>query len=208
MHLLLPLLTFSAAATLLTITPGTDTMMVLRTAAARGQRSGAAAALGIGLGCMFWGAGAAFGLTALLTASKLAFTVLKTLGAAYLLWLGLNLLRHPRHSLSPPAGQQARGLWPAFRGGLLTNLLNPKIGIFYITFLPQFIPHGANVPAFCLLLAGIHVLLSLLWYSLLIALTRPLGAFLSRPRTVKALDRITGCVFTGFGLNLALAHPP
>jgi RhtB (resistance to homoserine/threonine) family protein len=208
MHLLLPLLTFIAAAALLTITPGADTAMVLRTAAARGQRSGAAAALGIGLGCLFWGVGAALGLTALLAASELGFTVLKTLGAAYLLWLGLNLLRHPRHSLSPLAGQQAGGLWPAFRRGLLTNMLNPKVGIFYITFLPQFIPQGVNVAAFSLLLAAIHVLLSLLWFSLLIALTLPLGAFLSRPRTVKTLDRITGCVFTGFGLKLALTHRP
>jgi len=203
------LLLFIAAAGVLTITPGVDTAMVLRTSAAAGPRAGAAASLGICLGLLAWGAGAAFGLTALLAASAPAFTLVKWAGAAYLLFLGARLILKPRTSLAADTAVGGavtrRGTADAFQRGFLSNILNPKVGIFYVTFLPQFIPHGVNIAAFSLLLAGIHVLLTLLWFSLLIALTIPLGRFLSRPSVVRSLDRLTGCVFVGFGLKLALA---
>ena len=213
---LLPLLAFVAAAGVLTITPGVDTAMVLRSSAARGPRAGAAAGLGICGGLMVWGAGAAFGLTALLAASALAFGVVKWAGAAYLVYLGARLLVKPRGSIGPvaPAPGDAdrqetdhrRGAIAALRRGFLTNLLNPKVGVFYVTFLPQFIPHGVDVAAFSLLLAGVHVLLTLVWFSLLIALTVPLGRFRARPRVARALDRLTGGVFVAFGAKLALTH--
>jgi threonine/homoserine/homoserine lactone efflux protein len=204
------LLLFIAAASILTITPGVDTAMVLRTSAADGPRGGAAASLGICLGLLAWGMGAAFGLTALLAASATAFTLVKWAGAAYLLYLGAKFILKPRTSLAaskPATGSTAmnRGTRDAFQRGFLSNILNPKVGVFYVTFLPQFIPHGVNVAAFSLLLAGIHVLLTLFWFSLLIALTVPLGRFLAKPRVVRNLDRLTGCVFIGFGLKLALA---
>jgi RhtB (resistance to homoserine/threonine) family protein len=207
---LLPLLAFTVAAALLTITPGADTAMVLRTSTADGPRAGVATALGICLGLLVWGVGAAFGLTALLAASALAFTALKWLGAAYLVYLGLRLLLRPRSSMAPGAAAtagRADGL-SAFRRGLLTNLLNPKVGVFYISFLPQFIPYGVNVAAFSLLLAAVHVALSLVWLCLLVALTVPLARVLSRPAVVRGLDRLTGCVFVGFGLRLALSEHP
>jgi threonine/homoserine/homoserine lactone efflux protein len=93
----------------------------------------------------------------------------------------------------------------AFYRGFLSNILNPKVGVFYVTFLPQFIPHGINVAGFSLLLASIHVLITMVWFALLIALTVPLGRFLTKPRVVRNLDRLTGCVFVGFGLKLAVA---
>ena len=208
---LLPLLAFVAAAGVLTVTPGVDTAMVLRSSAAQGPRAGAAAGLGICAGLLVWGAGAALGLTALLAASALAFNVLKWAGAAYLLWLGVKLIARPRSALNaaqPAEGEAERALGAAdaLRRGFLTNMLNPKVGVFYVTFLPQFIPHGVNVAAFSLLLAGVHVLLTLIWFSVLIALTVPLGRFLKRPAVVKALDRVTGCVFVAFGVRLAAAH--
>ncbi len=208
--ILLPLLAFTAAAAVLTITPGADTAMVLRTSTSDGPRAGVATALGICLGLLVWGAGAAFGLTALLAASALAFTVLKWLGAAYLVYLGVRLLLRPRSALAPDGGSAANraGSLGAFRRGLLTNLLNPKVGVFYISFLPQFIPHGVNVAAFSLFLAGVHVALSLIWLCLLVALTVPLARVLSRPAVVRGLDRLTGCVFVGFGLRLALSEHP
>jgi RhtB (resistance to homoserine/threonine) family protein len=207
--ILLPLLAFTAAAGLLTITPGADTAMVLRASAADGPRAGVAAALGICLGLLVWGIGAAFGLTALLAASVLAFTVLKWLGAAYLVYLGVRLLLRPRSTMAPGAAAPGRaGGLGAFRRGLLTNLLNPKVGVFYISFLPQFIPHGVNVAAFSLLLAGVHVVLSLVWLCLLVAMTVPLARVLARPAVVRGLDRLTGCVFVGFGLRLALSEHP
>ena len=203
------LIAFVAAATLMTLTPGLDTAMVLRTSAAEGRRSGAAAAAGIALGLMIWGTGAAFGLTALLAASRFAFVVVKWAGAAYLAWLGLKLLLKPRGTWTDAAapGAGASGGWPqAFRRGLLSNLLNPKVGVFYITFLPQFIPHGYNVALVSLLLTSIHVVLGLAWLSVLVALTAPLGRWLRRGPVVQALDRLTGAVFIGFGVRLALSE--
>ncbi len=203
-------LLFIVAAGLLTITPGVDTAMVLRTSTACGPRDGAAASLGICLGLLVWGMSAAFGLTALLAASALAFTILRWAGAAYLLYLGVKLLTKPRSSLAPDRTSgggtpKSMGSKSAFSRGFLSNMLNPKVGVFYVTFLPQFIPHGVNVAGFSLLLASIHVLMTLLWFSLLIMLTVPLGHFLSRPQVVRNLDRLTGCVFVGFGVKLAVA---
>ncbi len=202
------LLAFAAAAGVLTLTPGVDTAMVLRASAAEGPRGGAAASAGICLGLLVWGTGAAFGLTALLAASKLAFTGVKWAGGAYLAHLGIKLLLKPRAALAEAgAGPPPPGGWTgAFRRGLFTNLLNPKIGVFYITFLPQFIPHGYDVAALSLVLASIHVLLSMIWLSVLVALTVPLGRLLRRPAVVKTLDRLTGAVFLGFGVKLALSE--
>jgi threonine/homoserine/homoserine lactone efflux protein len=203
------LIAFSAAAALLTITPGVDTAMVLRTAAGGGARRAAFAAAGIGLGCLAWGAAVSLGLGALLAASEIAFTIVKWMGAAYLLWLGIHLILRPRDRLTmTDDGPTAdRGSRSALVRGFLSNLLNPKVGVFYITFLPQFVPAGVNVAAFSFLLACVHVLLGAFWFALLIAATVPLGRFLSRPAIVKALDRITGIVFVAFGVRLALARP-
>ena len=204
------MLLFIVAATLLTITPGVDTAMVLRTSTSCGPRNGAAASAGICLGLLVWGMSAAFGLTALLAASELAFNIVKWAGAAYLVYLGIKLLMKPRTSLtvdraSLDSPTNNRGNMGAFYKGLLSNILNPKVGVFYVTFLPQFIPHGVNVAGFSILLASIHVLITLVWFAFLIALTVPLGRFLSQPRVVRNLDRLTGCVFVGFGAKLALA---
>jgi threonine/homoserine/homoserine lactone efflux protein len=193
---------FVVAAGLLTITPGLDTAMVLRTAAVEGARRAALAALGIICGCLAWGAAVALGLGVLLAASQAAYTVLKWAGAAYLAWLGVNLLLRPRSKLDLASGGPRRGSW--WLRGLMTNLLNPKIGVFYVSFLPQFVP--AHVPAgpFIFLLAVIHAGLSVLWFALLIAGTAPLKRWLQRPAVVRWLDRATGAVFLGFGARLAL----
>ncbi|WP_029004819.1 LysE family translocator [Azorhizobium doebereinerae] len=198
------LLAFTVAAGVLTLTPGVDTAMVLRASAVSGARGGAAAALGIALGLCAWGMGAALGLTALLAASSIAFAVVKVAGAGYLFYLGIMLILKPRVAAMPP--QAGGGAATAFRRGLTTNLLNPKVGVFYITFLPQFIPPGGDAVLFCLLLAGLHVLLTLAWFAALVALTVPLGRVLARPAVVLGLDRLTGCVFVAFGLRLALAE--
>lgn len=203
------LLAFLLAATLLVITPGVDTAIVLRAVAASGRRSAMLAAAGIAAGCLVWGAAASVGLGALLRASETAYTVVKFAGAAYLVWMGAKLLLKPRAALEGAApGSSAQAEGSAFWRGLLTNLLNPKVGVFYVTFLPQFIPSGANVAACSFLLAGLHVALTLLWFALLIAATAPLGAWLRRPAAVKTLDRLTGCVFVGFGVRLASSTAP
>lgn len=205
---LLPLVGFVIAAGVLTITPGVDTALVLRSVATGGARAGISAAIGVCAGLLVWGVCAGFGLTALLSASQVAFTVVKWAGAAYLVSLGVRLILKPRtalEDLSVGGSTQGAGSIQALRRGFLTNVLNPKVGVFYVTFLPQFIPDGANVTAFSIVLAAVHVLLTLLWFSVLIGLTIPLGTFLAQPVVVKTLDRLTGCVFVGFGAKLAFA---
>jgi threonine/homoserine/homoserine lactone efflux protein len=201
------LLTYAAAATLLTITPGLDTAMVLRTAAAEGPRRAVLASAGILSGLVIWGLLVALGLGALLAASELAYTVLKWVGAAYLAWLGLKLILKPRTRYAPEEEARAgSGLGGSpFVRGFLCNILNPKVGVFYVSFLPQFVPAGANVPAWTALLVGIHAILSVPWFALLIAATAPLGRMLRRPEVVKWLDRTVGAVFLGFGAKLALS---
>ena len=201
---------FFVAAAVLTVTPGLDTALVLRTAAANGPRPAAFAVLGIALGCLAWGAIVAVGLGALLAASALAYTVVKYAGAAYLLWLGANLLLKPRQSFAAEAGVEApRGSdWSAFGRGFLTNMLNPKVGLFYVTFLPQFVPSGVDVATFCLLLTAIHAVQGMVWLGLLVAATVPMGRFLRRPAVVRTADRLTGGVFVAFGVKLALSRQP
>lgn len=199
------LIAFTAAAAVLTLTPGVDTAMVLRSAAT-GPRSAAFASLGIGLGCLIWGGAVSLGLGALLAASETAFMILKWAGAAYLLYLGVGLILKPRSALAADSAAIGGTAREAFTRGLVTNLLNPKVGAFYITFLPQFIPTGVDPAGFSFVLASVHVLLGFVWFTLLIATTVPLGRFLARPRVVKTMDRLTGGVFIAFGLKLALSR--
>ena len=204
------ILAFFVAAAVLTVTPGLDTALVLRTAAAGGPRPAIFAVVGIALGCLAWGGIVAIGLGALLAASALAFTIVKYLGAAYLLWLGAKLLLKPRESFSAEAGAEpARsGSWNAFGRGFLTNMLNPKVGLFYVTFLPQFVPSGVDVAAFSFLLAAIHAVQGVIWLGVLVAATIPMSRFLSRPNVVRTTDRLTGGVFIAFGVKLALSRQP
>jgi threonine/homoserine/homoserine lactone efflux protein len=198
------LIAFGVAAGLLTLTPGLDTALVLRAAAVEGPKRAALAAIGIGAGCLAWGAAAALGLAALLQASAVAFTVLKWVGAAYLVWLGLGMLLRPRASFEIGAVQaDGAGALAWLRKGFFTNLLNPKVGVFYVSFLPQFLPQGVAPAPFIFLLASLHVLMGLAWFAVLIAATRPIATALKRPAVVRWLDRATGVVFLGFGARLA-----
>lgn len=206
MTVLQALLAFSAAAALLTITPGLDTALILRTAAVEGPRRAALAGAGIIAGCLVWGAAVALGLGALLAASELAFTILKWAGAAYLVWLGLNLVLRPRERFDLGAASDAAagsGLaW--MRRGFLTNLLNPKVGVFYVSFLPQFLPKAAPAGPFIFGLAALHGAMTVVWFAALIAATRPIAGALRRAAVVRWLDRLTGGLFLAFGLRLAL----
>ncbi|HEY1749931.1 MAG TPA: LysE family translocator [Caulobacteraceae bacterium] len=196
------LLAFTAAAALLTITPGLDTAMVLRTAAVEGPRRAGLAALGVVCGCLAWGAVAALGIGALLAASHAAYVALKWAGAAYLAWLGLRLLLRPRETFELARTAAPRGNW--WLRGFLTNLLNPKVGVFYVSFLPQFVPPHVPPAPFIFALAAIHAVLGLAWFAALIGATAPLKRWLQRRAVVRWLDRATGAVFLGFSARLAL----
>jgi threonine/homoserine/homoserine lactone efflux protein len=204
------LLSFTLTAGLLTITPGLDTALVLRTAAVEGRKRALLAGVGICLGCLLWGAAASFGLSALLAVSELAYNGLRIVGAIYLAYLGIKLfiraLARTTSSITsePVCGKDKAGdnsLW--LKRGLLTNLLNPKVGVFYLSFLPQFIPAGIQVWSFSILLALIHATEGLLWFLLLTNATELLSGWLRRRRVVMALDSAMGVIFIGFGLKLA-----
>ena len=203
MNLETALIAYVAAAALLTLTPGLDTAIVLRTAAVEGPMKAAQAALGVICGCLVWGAAVALGLGVLLAASSLAYLILKWAGAAYLAWLGIRLILKPRSAFDlAKAGAARSGNW--WLRGFLTNLLNPKVGVFYVSFLPQFVPAHVAAGPFIFLLAAIHAVLGVLWFAALIAATSPLKRWLQRATVVRWLDRVTGLVFLGFGLRLAL----
>ncbi|MCH7627191.1 LysE family translocator [Novosphingobium percolationis] len=199
------LLAFIVAAALLTMTPGVDTAMVLRVATVEGKRSAMAAAAGICAGCLGWGAVVALGLAALLRTSPLAYDLLKWMGAGYLLYLAAGLLWRPRESFDGTSEPVRSGALVMALRGFLTNALNPKMGIFYVTFLPQFIPAGVAIGPRAFLLASIHVALSVLWFAALIGATAGLSRWLRRPAVIAALDRVTGAVFVAFGVRLALS---
>lgn len=206
----LPLLVaFVLAASILTVTPGVDTAMVLRSATVEGRRPAAYAAIGIAAGCLIWGGAVALGFGALLRASGSAYTIVKLAGTGYLIWLGGRLLLRPRTTLEGFGGAETLPVpGPAFRRGFLTNVLNPKVGVFYVSFLPHFVPAGAPIASYSFFLAFVHVLLTLSWFAILIAAAAPLGRLLRRPKALRALDVLTGGVFVTFGLRLATSHAP
>jgi threonine/homoserine/homoserine lactone efflux protein len=133
--------------------------------------------------------------------------VLRYAGAAYLVWFGARLL--VRAIRSRPAETEvprpAVSTWRAARQGLATNLLNPKVGVFYVALLPQFLPAGSDPLAVGVLLAGVHGTISAVWFAVLISLASVLGRWLRRPATVRVVDGFTGTTLLGFGLRLALA---
>jgi threonine/homoserine/homoserine lactone efflux protein len=234
---------FALFAAVLTITPGLDTLLVLRMTAAGGRGAGLAAVAGIGLGCLTWAVASAIGVTAIINASRVAFEVLRVAGVGYLCWLGFRALwsalrpgvaesaqvderdEGHLHGQNPYEGASVRSerqrapqsqasashghFWPpALRTGLTTNLLNPKVGAFYLSVLPQFLPAGVNPLAGSLALAAIHVVEVFIWLSLVVlAVTRARG-FLTRPAIRRRLEALTGVVFLGFGLRLALERAP
>jgi threonine/homoserine/homoserine lactone efflux protein len=193
---------YVAAATVLTITPGLDTALVLRNAAAGGPRQAVLTSLGIAVGCLGWATLVALGLGALLAASELAYTVLRWVGAGYLVYVGYQMLRNPRQQfIADAAGSDER---TAFARGVLNNLLNPKAGVFYVSFLPQFVPQHVAVGPYILLLGAIHALLGLIWFGCLTLATRPIARLLRKPAVVRGCDRVTGGMFVAFGIGLAL----
>lgn len=201
------MLAFAAFAAVVTVTPGLDTLLVLRTAAVAGRPAALVAGAGIGLGCLCWALASALGITAVLAASRLAYDVLRWAGAAYLCWLGARLLWRTRHadgeSTMEPAGSPS-SRWDAFRTGLTTNLLNPKVGVFYLSVLPQFLPHGVSPMAASTALGAVHVAEGLLWFAVIAAVVHRAGRLFARPSVRRRLDQVTGLVFVGLGLRLAL----
>ncbi len=206
------LLLFIAAGWLLNLTPGPDVLYIVSNALRSGARAGIVAALGIVSGCFVHVFAAAIGVSALLATSATAFTVLKWIGAAYLLWMGVRML----FSRATPLVIQAPGiapevdLWRVFRRGFLTNVLNPKVALFFLAFVPQFIAPDATNKALVFLLLGLIFNLNSLPINFGYAW---LAAWFARrvdavQRGMRWLDRAAGALFIGFGVRLAMTDNP
>jgi threonine/homoserine/homoserine lactone efflux protein len=196
---------FLGVIALLTITPGADMAMVARSVFMGGRRAAFATTLGISAGCVVWALASAAGIAAVLAASETAYDTLRLVGAAYLVWLGIQSLLAARrgYSNSETVQSAARREPSPFRQGLLTNLFNPKIALFYTTFLPQFIGPGDPVMLLSLAMAGVHILLGLVWLSAYAwLLDRTLEVFRGS-RVRRALDALTGAVLVGLGIRVA-----
>jgi threonine/homoserine/homoserine lactone efflux protein len=219
-------LAFAGVAALINLTPGLDTLLVLRTSVAHGKVAGLTAALGILSGCLAWGMAAAVGLSALLTASHVAYDTTRVAGATYLGWLGVSALwrsmrRHTRETPGPngdtrdraahtadnqPASAAARGRLAAFRSGIGTNLLNPKAGVFYMSLVPQFIPHGQPVFGATILLTAIDVVELSIWYWVVSGAAAALSERVRRPSFRRRMEQLSGVAFIGFAVNLLADH--
>lgn len=199
---------FVISGLLLNITPGPDTLYILGRTVSQGRGAGVLSALGISTGCLVHTLLAAFGLSAILATSTSAFLVVKYTGAAYLIWLGARMIAE---SSTTAATIQAFALetpWAIFRAGLLTNILNPKVALFFMAFLPQFVSPSADSRVVTLLFLGsVFVVNGLLWCLTLVWGASALSArFHARPASGTWLKRAAGAVFVGLGIRLAVAR--
>jgi threonine/homoserine/homoserine lactone efflux protein len=199
--MLLSLATFTVAATLIVLLPGPDTLVVVRNLVRGGRGTAVRTVLGVLTGGLCWVVAAALGLSAVLRASHDAYLALRIAGAIYLIWLGVNSLR-ARGSRDRPARRGLLG--QGFSAGLATDLLNPKVGVFFVTFLPGFVPAGYSIGWLSLALGGIFLLLTALYFAALIAAAAQVSGWLATGSIRRRLDRATGLVLVGFGLRLAL----
>jgi len=202
--------TFVPAAALLVIAPGPDTLLVLRNSARGGLRAGLSTAAGTVTGLLVWAAAAALGLAALLRASEIGYMVVRWAGAAYLVYLGSQLIWRSRrgrgngeNAAGSPAVAHTRPL-ADYLTGAGTNLLNPKVGIFFISFLPVFIPRGVPVAPAALILGGIFLAEGIVWLTAIVLLGGRLNAIVGRASVRRRIERLTGLVMIGFGVRLAL----
>jgi RhtB (resistance to homoserine/threonine) family protein len=195
---------FAVIAAVIVVVPGPDMALVLRNGVAYGRHAAVATALGISAGLLVWALAAALGIAALLHASSTAFTILKLVGAAYLVWLGLRALREAWRGSGDAALQaRSRRRGSPFRDGLLTNLFNPKVALVYTTLIPQFVDRGGSEVPQTFLLAGVFIAMGLIWltgYALLVA---KIGSLLRRPAVRRAVNAVAGTVLTALGVRLA-----
>lgn len=197
---------FSLAAALIVALPGPDTLVVLRELVREGRRRAAQTVAGVLCGLAVWVAGAAFGLSALLRASQAGYLALKIAGGAYLIWLGVQSLRLGRLGrlgrLAERPQRRLRGR--GFVAGLVTDLLNPKVGVFFVTFLPGFVPHGHSVGVVSLLFGAIFIAETALYFTVLLAVATPVTRWLGDVRIRRRMDAATGAVLIGLGIRLAV----
>lgn len=202
------LLSFALVAGLLTIIPGLDTALVLRASISKGRNYAFATAVGVNSGALLWGIAAAVGASALLAASEVGYRLLTVAGAAYMVVLGASMLwrsfRKPRVDLSVELVERRSSWWHGWLIGTSTNLLNPKVGVFYLATIPLFLSPEAPPLLMGVLLALVHCVLGFVWFAAIILGTGMARRWLKSPRVARIVDRMTGGVLVGFGVTLAL----
>jgi threonine/homoserine/homoserine lactone efflux protein len=190
-------LTFAVAGAILIMLPGPDTMLMLRAISVAGRMGGVRTAAGILTGLTVWIGSAAIGIAALLKASEVGYTVLRIVGGIYLVALGVQALR-ARGSL------ERKGLLgTGYSAGLACNLFNPKVGVFFVTFLPGFVPTGSDVGSTSLLFGGVFLLESVAYFAVLVIAVERLSSWLRSDVVRRRIERASGVVLIGFGLRLA-----
>lgn len=201
------LLVFIGVAAIVIVVPGPDTAVVTKNVLVHGRRTAFGTSLGVSAGLSVWTLAAAVGVASVVRASAVAFTVLKLVGALYLAWLGFQALRAAGHAASGTAplkaDKPALSALGGFRQGFLSDLANPKIGIFFTSLLPQFVDPGHPVLLPFLGLGAVFVLMTVLWLSAYCLIAARAAKTLQRPRVKAAMDRVTGVVLIALGLRLA-----
>jgi threonine/homoserine/homoserine lactone efflux protein len=195
---------FIGVAAILTVLPGADMALVTRNVLALGRRRTMLTIAGIGMGCVLHATASALGLSAILATSATAFNVVKTIGAAYLVWIGIQSIRTAGAppALTPVSSPTNTAFGP-FLQGFLTNILNPKVAVFYLTFLPQFIRPEDSVLRRSLLLASVHIAMGFAWLTAYAWFVDRIGGVLTRPAVKAWLERVTGGLLIALGARLA-----
>ncbi|MFG1946440.1 LysE family translocator [Nonomuraea sp. NPDC048826] len=202
------LLAFIGACVLVAMVPGVSTAVILRQTLRSGRGSGMAATLGNETGILLWGLSAAFGLSALVLASQLAYDAMRITGAVILVVMGAQALWQARKGAAgaapaveaPPVAGHRR----AYLAGLATCAANPKAAVFAMSFLPQFVPQGADVPLTLVTLAVVWVLVDVLWYGVLVWTVARAKDLLGRPSVKRRLEQVSGAVLIGLGVRLVV----
>jgi threonine/homoserine/homoserine lactone efflux protein len=200
------LLAFVGVSIAVVVIPGPDMALIARNVLRHGRSAGFATSIGVCAGILGWGVAAAYGVAALLATSATAFAALKLAGAAYLIYLGITTLRGT-HDVPTTTDGGSFVVVPAHRAwlqGLLSSLLNPKLGVFFLTLLPQFIGPGDPAPARSLQLAVVFDLIGLVWLLAYSAVLGAVGAGLSRPGPRRFMRGLTGTILVGLGVRVAL----
>jgi len=207
---LVALISFTLASILIVLLPGPDSLVVVRGLVRGGRRGGASTAAGVLCGLVVWVAAATLGLSALLEASTVGYDVLKVAGACYLIWIGVRSLLSIRRTAAEVAVEGDGPMAPApllggsgFAAGFLTDVLNPKVGVFFVSFLPGFVPHDYSVGWTTLAFGAIFTALTAGYFLGLIAVSGTVASWMRTPHIRRRLDALTGLVLVGFGVRLA-----
>jgi threonine/homoserine/homoserine lactone efflux protein len=197
---------FLIAGILLNLTPGQDTIFIIGQSISLGPKAGVMSALGIGTGSLFHTLAAALGLSAIITSSAFMFHLIKYLGAAYLIFLGIQAFLKKKEMKFSGQGFVQTALFSIYRRGILTNVLNPKVALFFLAFLPQFInPHYSPVYIPFIILGTAFTTTGTIWCLIIALFSSFFSSALQRnPKTSGWLQKISGSMFIGLGLNVAL----